>query len=120
MTRTETPFVTLKKLKEGEVLESTDRFEGFCVDLLEHIADLVGFNYVIELVDDNNYGALDLETGEWNGLVKGDSFFRRYRHLLSFHLSLSALMDGEADLAIGAMTINFAREAVIDFTSKRL
>ena len=26
------------------------------------------------------------------------------------------LMEGTADLAIGAMTINFAREAVIDFT----
>ena len=30
----------------------------------------VGFNYNIELVDDNNYGALNLTTGEWNGLVK--------------------------------------------------
>ena len=26
------------------------------------------------------------------------------------------LMDGTADIAIGALTINFAREAVIDFT----
>ena len=26
------------------------------------------------------------------------------------------LMDGTADMAIGAMTINFAREEVIDFT----
>jgi len=41
------------------------------VDLLEHIADMVGFNYVIELVSDNNYGALNLTTQKWNGLVKG-------------------------------------------------
>lgn len=46
---------------------------------------------------DNNYGALNLTTGKWNGLVK-------------------ELILGEADLAMGAMTINFAREAVIDFT----
>ena len=26
------------------------------------------------------------------------------------------LMEGQADIAIGAMTINYAREAVIDFT----
>ena len=30
--------------------------------------------------------------------------------------SISELVDGRADLAVGAMTINFAREAVIDFT----
>ena len=43
------------------------------MDLLKHIAELVGFNYVIELVPDNNYGAVSLETGEWNGLVRGES-----------------------------------------------
>jgi hypothetical protein len=31
----------------------------------------VGFNYVIELVSDNNYGALNLTTQKWNGLVRG-------------------------------------------------
>lgn len=61
------------------------------------IADQVGFNYVIGLVEDNNYGALNLTTGQWNGLVK-------------------ELMDGKADIAVGAMTINYARESVIDFT----
>ena len=62
--------MTFKKQK-GEIYEGNDRFEGFCVDLLEQIADLVGFNYVIELVGDENYGALNLSTGEWNGLVRG-------------------------------------------------
>ena len=57
----------------------------------------VGFNYNIELVEDNNYGALNLTTGEWNGLVR-------------------ELMEHKADIAVGAMTINFARESVIDFT----
>ena len=50
------------------------RFEGFCVDLLEQIAAQVGFNYNIELVEDNNYGALNLTTGEWNGLVRVSVF----------------------------------------------
>ncbi|XP_059097759.1 glutamate receptor ionotropic, kainate 2-like [Tigriopus californicus] len=97
MTRIEQPFVTFTKIKDGAEPIGNDRFEGFCVDLLEHIAELVGFNYVIELIPDNNYGALDLSTGEWNGLVR-------------------ELMYDNADLAMGAMTINFAREAVIDFT----
>ena len=30
--------------------------------------------------------------------------------------SISELVDGRADLAVGAMTINFGREKVIDFT----
>ena len=31
---------------------------------------MVGFNYVIELVPDKKYGALDPDTGEWNGIVR--------------------------------------------------
>ncbi len=30
--------------------------------------------------------------------------------------NVAELIDGKADIALGAMTINFAREAVIDFT----
>lgn len=97
MTRIEEPFVMFKKQKDEVPLSGNDRFEGFCVDLLEQISDQVGFKYIIELVPDNNYGALNLTSGEWNGLVK-------------------ELMEGTADIAIGALTINFAREAVIDFT----
>ncbi|XP_040577875.1 glutamate receptor ionotropic, kainate 2 isoform X3 [Lepeophtheirus salmonis] len=95
----ERPFVMFKKTKEGwnNKWQGNDRFEGFCVDLLQQISEQVGFNYVIELVDDNNYGALNLSTGIWNGLVK-------------------ELIEGNADMAMGAMTINFARETVIDFT----
>nr|AVH87294.1 ionotropic receptor 6 [Holotrichia parallela] len=58
---------------------------------------MVGFEYRIELVPDGKYGAIDLETGEWNGIVR-------------------QLMDKRADLAVGSMTINYARESVIDFT----
>lgn len=48
----------------------TDDFEGFCIDLLRMIADIVGFEYEIELVPDGKYGVYDLETGEWNGIVR--------------------------------------------------
>lgn len=33
----------------------------------------VGFNYNIELVEDNNYGAFNLTTKVWNGLVRVSS-----------------------------------------------
>nr|CAD7195179.1 unnamed protein product [Timema douglasi] len=73
------------------------RYEGFCIDLLKEIANMVGFEYRIHLVPDGKYGVYDLDTGEWNGIVR-------------------QLMDKKADLAVGSMTINYARESVIDFT----
>lgn len=48
----------------------TSDFEGFCIDLLRLIAEIVGFDYEIELVPDGKYGVYDLDTGEWNGIVR--------------------------------------------------
>ncbi|XP_076271917.1 glutamate receptor ionotropic, kainate 2-like isoform X1 [Rhynchophorus ferrugineus] len=90
----EQPYVMLKT---GSNLEGNNRYEGFCIDLLKELASMIGFEYRIELVPDGKYGAIDLDTGEWNGIVR-------------------QLMDKKADLAVGSMTINYARESVIDFT----
>jgi len=51
-------------------LSGNSRYEGFCIDLLKEIATMVGFEYRIELVPDGKYGVIDLETGEWNGIVR--------------------------------------------------
>jgi WD40 repeat protein len=48
----------------------------FILSLHFQIADHVGFKYNIELVPDNNYGALNLSTGQWNGLVRVWNFFK--------------------------------------------
>ncbi|XP_033335445.1 glutamate receptor ionotropic, kainate 2 isoform X6 [Megalopta genalis] len=90
----EQPYVMLKS--RGN-FSGNARYEGFCIDLLKEIAHMVGFAYRIELVPDGKYGVYDYETGEWNGIVR-------------------QLMDKKADLAVGSMTINYARESVIDFT----
>uniref|UniRef100_A0AAR5PP96 Glutamate receptor ionotropic, kainate 2-like n=1 Tax=Dendroctonus ponderosae TaxID=77166 RepID=A0AAR5PP96_DENPD len=90
----EQPYVMLKSSPSPQ---NHERYEGFCIDLLKELATMVGFEYRIELVPDGKYGAIDLETGEWNGIVR-------------------QLMDKKADLAVGSMTINYARESVIDFT----
>ena len=45
------------------------RFEGFCVDLIEDIAQDLGFQYELYLVPDEQFGARD-ENGSWNGLVR--------------------------------------------------
>ncbi|CAH2002859.1 unnamed protein product [Acanthoscelides obtectus] len=94
MTREEKPYVMVK---EESNLTGNARFEGFCIDLLKWIATQVGFQYTIKLVPDHMYGVYDPETKEWNGIVR-------------------ELMEKRADLAVASMTINYARESVIDFT----
>ncbi|XP_035214146.1 glutamate receptor ionotropic, kainate 2-like isoform X1 [Stegodyphus dumicola] len=89
-----TPYVMLKSDRN---LTGNERFEGFCIDLLRTISDLLGFNYDLYLVPDNKFGAENTTTGEWSGLVK-------------------EIIEKNADLAVAPMTINFARESVIDFT----
>ncbi|XP_053978654.1 glutamate receptor ionotropic, kainate 2 isoform X4 [Hylaeus volcanicus] len=94
MTIEEKPYVMVK---EDKNLTGNARYEGFCIDLLKWIADQVGFQYAIRLVPDRMYGVYDPETKEWNGIVR-------------------ELMEKRADLAVASMTINYARESVIDFT----
>ncbi|XP_047488931.1 glutamate receptor ionotropic, kainate 2-like, partial [Penaeus chinensis] len=84
-------------LRLGNNATGNGRYVGFCVDLLRHVSMMAGFDYEIVLSGDGVYGLIDTETGEWNGLVRG-------------------LIDRKADLAVGSMTINYARESVIDFT----
>ncbi|KFM75322.1 Glutamate receptor, ionotropic kainate 1, partial [Stegodyphus mimosarum] len=57
-------------LKSDRNLTGNERFEGFCIDLLRTISDLLGFNYDLYLVPDNKFGAENTTTGEWSGLVK--------------------------------------------------
>ena len=65
--------------------------------LIQAISDVVGFRFRLYTVPDNMYGVRSEETGEWSGIVR-------------------QLIDKRADLAVASMTINYARETVIDFT----
>lgn len=44
-----------------------DRYEGFVVDLAKDIADIVGFDFRIQVT--NGYGNVD-EHGQWNGMIR--------------------------------------------------
>ncbi|XP_023314977.1 glutamate receptor ionotropic, kainate 2-like isoform X5 [Trichogramma pretiosum] len=63
----ETPYVMMHRDKKHT---GNSRFYGFCVDLLEMVAQKLGFAYELELVPDQKYGAPDPVTGEWNGMVR--------------------------------------------------
>ncbi|KAM9358464.1 glutamate receptor ionotropic, NMDA 3B [Symphorus nematophorus] len=69
---------------------------GYCIDLLEKLAEDLGFQFDLYIVGDGKYGAW--KGGRWTGLV-GD------------------LLNGLADMAVTSFSINSARSRVIDFTS---
>jgi ionotropic kainate glutamate receptor 4 len=54
---------------DSNKLDGNDKFQGFCIDLLEEIAEICKINYTIYLVSDGKYGVPN-ENGQWNGLVK--------------------------------------------------
>ncbi|KAK1893741.1 Glutamate receptor ionotropic NMDA 3A, partial [Dissostichus eleginoides] len=70
---------------------------GYCIDLLEKLAEDMGFTFDLYIVGDGKYGAGG-GAGRWTGLV-GD------------------LLGGTADMAVSSFSINSARSRVIDFTS---
>ncbi|CRK95897.1 CLUMA_CG009343, isoform A [Clunio marinus] len=81
----------------GKNTTGNARFYGFCIDVLERISKIIGFNYILDLVHDRKYGAKDPISGDWNG-------------------EIFKTVNIKADLAVASMTINYARESVIDFS----
>lgn len=55
--------------KSDKALVGNDRFEGFCIDLLKELANILGFTYEIRLVPDGKYGSQD-DKGQWNGMIR--------------------------------------------------
>ncbi|XP_070480749.1 glutamate receptor ionotropic, NMDA 3B isoform X2 [Equus przewalskii] len=69
---------------------------GYCIDLLERLAEDAAFDFDLYIVGDGKYGAL--RDGRWTGLV-GD------------------LLAGRAHMAVTSFSINSARSRVLDFSS---
>ncbi|KAG8199188.1 hypothetical protein JTE90_016016 [Oedothorax gibbosus] len=88
------PYAMLKD--SAEKLTGNARYEGFCIDLIHHLANLLGFKYIIKEVEDRAYGIKN-EKGDWNGMI-------------------GELIRGVADIAIVDLTITSSREEAVDFT----
>ncbi|XP_049845508.1 glutamate receptor ionotropic, kainate 2-like [Schistocerca gregaria] len=74
-----------------------DRYEGYSMDLITQISEILNFTFEFQLVSDGEYGTYNPRTQRWNGLI-GELISRR------------------ADLAICDLTITYERESVVDFT----
>ena len=55
-------------VKESSNGEKT--YAGLCIDLLDRLKENMKFRYTIEESPGNVYGAPDIFTGEWNGMVR--------------------------------------------------
>ncbi|XP_064610198.1 glutamate receptor-like isoform X2 [Liolophura sinensis] len=82
--------------EDGHPLVGNDRYEGYCMELTEKLSVVLGFDYLVELVKDGQYGSRR-QNGTWNGMV-------------------GTLIRGEAHMAVAPLTITEDRERVIDFT----
>ncbi|KAL4229778.1 Glutamate receptor 2 [Mactra antiquata] len=93
------PFVSYREFDNGKPLVGNDRFEGFCIDMMEIVGEIANFSYTLRLVEDNvsPYGAFDNNTGSWNGVI-------------------GELLRGEADLALASLSITHDREEAVYFT----
>ena len=83
--------------ESADKLVGNDAFEGYAIDLIAEIAEILKFNYTFKWVDDGAYGFRNKETGEWNGLM-------------------GELLAQKADLAITDLTITYEREQAVDFS----
>ncbi|CAB1316676.1 unnamed protein product, partial [Coregonus sp. 'balchen'] len=90
----ENPYVMLRP--NHQALEGNERYEGFCVDMLQELAELLHFSYRLRLVADGVYGVPGAN-GTWTGMV-------------------GELISRKADLAVAGLTITSEREKVIDFS----
>ncbi|XP_076118195.1 glutamate receptor 3-like isoform X1 [Mytilus galloprovincialis] len=90
----EAPFVINKTDKNGKEV-----FEGFCIDMFKKLANSsqLQLDYVIRKRNDTKYGAWNKKTKSWDGMI-------------------SELIEGEADIALGSISITEEREHVVDFT----
>ncbi len=57
-----------KTPRGGEPLVGNDRYEGYCVDLAHMVAQEIGFDYEIQVVKDDQYGA-ETDNGTWTGMI---------------------------------------------------
>ncbi|XP_052800896.1 glutamate receptor ionotropic, NMDA 2B-like [Mya arenaria] len=88
-----------KNLTDADITNGTVDYccTGFCIEVLQTLAEKMNFEFVIYEVPDGQWGIPD-ENGTWNGLVK-------------------EILDDKADMILTAFVINKVRNTAIDLSS---
>ncbi|XP_018570639.1 glutamate receptor ionotropic, kainate 1-like isoform X2 [Anoplophora glabripennis] len=91
------PYLKYRESEEGKILYGNDRYEGYSMDLIQEVANIIGFRFEFHLAEDKEYGKWDEKKKKWTGLV-GD------------------LLERKAQLAVCDLTITHQRREVVDFS----
>lgn len=67
--------------ESSDQLEGNDRYEGFTIDLIEKLSEILGFSYEFEV--ELEYGTKDPQTQKWNGMIY--QLMEDVRYLKLFH-----------------------------------
>nr|KAG5713493.1 hypothetical protein BaRGS_025041 [Batillaria attramentaria] len=86
-----------KPFVQKKVVDNKTTFEGFCIDILEELAQKLKFRYEFVEPEDKEWGAPADNGSGWTGVV-------------------GMVLRKEVDMGVGPVTITSIREAVIDFT----
>ncbi|KAL4225052.1 hypothetical protein ACF0H5_015746 [Mactra antiquata] len=96
----EEPFVMIRQQPKGVVYTGNDLYEGFTIDLINKISENLNFKYEIILSPNNEYG------GPKNGRDDDDSWGG----------IVGSILEKNATLGMGAISITSTRQSVIDFS----
>ncbi|XP_076820266.1 glutamate receptor 2-like isoform X3 [Clavelina lepadiformis] len=90
----EAPFVYFP----NNVTDRSDmtKLRGFCIDVLEQLSRIAGFEYEIKLVTDGKFGGINVTSGSWNGMI-------------------GEVVRGEVDMAVASITVTQDRSDAVTF-----
>ena len=91
------PWATFIWLSEkGKESYEPDEWFGLIPDIFNSLARHLNFTYSIATSRDGNWGSVNKDTGEWNGIIKD-------------------IIEGEADVGVALLSLTKSRSEVIDF-----
>lgn len=61
------PYGMLKR--SADTMSGNDRYEGFCIDIIQELSKMLGFNYTFEVQTDNVYGSYSRKAKKWTGML---------------------------------------------------
>lgn len=64
------PYLMMRASPDGRRLEGNEQFEGYSIDLIDAISQILNFSYTFQLAPDKQYGSYNHKTKEWNGLIR--------------------------------------------------
>ncbi|KAF2898798.1 hypothetical protein ILUMI_07378 [Ignelater luminosus] len=89
------PYGMLKDVTTA--LSGNDQYEGYGIDLIEELSQMLNFNYTFVIQEDGSNGNYNKRTKKWDGMI-------------------GEVVAGRVDFAIADLTISSEREQFVDFT----